>query len=83
MYICFWIGASESRAYIVGLIEKQPSELGVGLTRVPCAKKDSCEKIQQNFVPTFFVFCSSVLATSKGKIQNFMFFLFLYYFYGT
>ena len=48
MYICFWIGASEPRAYIVGLIGKQPSELGVGLTRVTRAKKDSCEIIQHD-----------------------------------
>ena len=61
MYICFWIGASEPRAYIVGLIEKQPSELGVGLTRVPRAKKDSCEIIQHSGINTWvFAFLDSV-----------------------
>ena len=45
IYIVIWIGASEPRTYIVDLIERQPLELGVGVTHVPYPKKNSCENI--------------------------------------
>ena len=39
--------------------------------------------INSHFTFEFVKLCSSVLATNKGKIQNFMFIQLLYYFYGT